>query len=597
MTVNIGITCVGSGIGQSAVNALRLCSDTYRIIEFDANPLAFGGFFCDVFHKTIPNQEVGYVESLIDICCREHIKVIIPGLDDDLVLLSRAKKLFNDHNITVLVSPESVIELCRDKKRLSQEQFSLFPEIVASYSCEEAEEEIEKGRLCFPLIAKPRTGSGSVGVRLVKNLDEFRKISPDYIIQPFILLDASDPDSSFLIEGMGKGDVMQVAEISIQYLISRRGKVMGKMATRNRLKAGVPVEIIPVDIPLIWHSTQRIVEHLMRLGAWGPVNFQGRLLSNGIRIFEINPRFTGLTGLRAKIGFNEVEACLLDYLGASEARIQKALDFNSSHIGVRQVTDVKVSPRIKTYTSEYIEERKMGRSESQGKSILLTGATGYIGQNLLQTLLKDPKIKRVTAVSRTREKAASVLGSIQNEKLEFLFLDEIPVKNFNFGYVDVIVHLGESRTPQGDQALAQSLEFSNSLVMQAASYQVPEFIYASSQAVYGEKTQLVPCCEEDLACPNSPYAMAKWAGEKIVQRLKNSVPYSQVKILRLARIYGKGLGMRWNEMPHKFVDDFWKRKEICVFGGKQMFDLLHIDDVISGIQSVINGKHGQNNLI
>ncbi len=49
MKTNIGITCVGSGIGQSVVDALRICGDSYRLIRFDTNPLAFGGFFCDVF--------------------------------------------------------------------------------------------------------------------------------------------------------------------------------------------------------------------------------------------------------------------------------------------------------------------------------------------------------------------------------------------------------------------------------------------------------------------------------------------------------------------------------------------------------------------
>jgi len=53
--------------------------------------------------------------------------------------------------------------------------------------------------------------------------------------------------------------------------------------------------------------------------------------------------------------------------------------------------------------------------------------------------------------------------------------------------------------------------------------------------------------------------------------------------------------MRWHEMPHKFVADFFHKKEISIKGGKQRFDFIHIKDVISGICCVLKINNNQNN--
>jgi carbamoyl-phosphate synthase large subunit len=43
----------------------------------------------------------------------------------------------------------------------------------------------------------------------------------------------------------------------------------------------------------------------LALGARGPLNIQCRLVDGAVNVFEINPRFSGTTSLRAMVGFNE----------------------------------------------------------------------------------------------------------------------------------------------------------------------------------------------------------------------------------------------------------------------------------------------------
>jgi nucleoside-diphosphate-sugar epimerase/carbamoylphosphate synthase large subunit len=596
MAISIGITCVGSGIGQSIVESLRLRKDSYRIIGFDMNPLAFGGLFCDEFYVTGSNQEPDYIDKIHRTCRSLGIKFIIPALDHELIHFSRKKRIFEKDGIQVIVSSEPVIKLCCDKKKLSQEFSDFLPEVVTTYSADEAHEALYKGRIQFPLIMKPVIGSGSCGIRIIRNKQELEKISQDYILQSFVFTDENDPDASVLKKGVKEDKVIQVAEISVQYIISREGKVLGKMATRNKLKSGVPIEVIPVDIPCIWESTQRIIDRLVPLGVFGPINLQGRLFSDGFHVFEINPRFTGITGLRAKMGFNEVHASVQDYLGADPTGIKKSIIYNPLQIGLRQITDAKCLISDRPDIKDHVDKRRTGYEKYKGKNVMISGATGYLGQNLVRHLIKNQEINRIIAVGRNRKKTESGFGSIHSGKLELLILEECPIQEYNLGHIDTIIHLGNARLPAGAAQMANSLEFTKNLITQAAVYQIPEFVYISSQSVYGEKTHSTPWNENSPASPNSSYGMSKWAGEMLVYGLKDCLPFCRASILRIPRLYGYGYGIRWHEMPHKFIDDFWRKKIIHISKGDQVFEFLHIQDLIAVIRRILNART-QNNVV
>jgi len=51
-------------------------------------------------------------------------------------------------------------------------------------------------------------------------------------------------------------------------------------------------------------------EVALALGARGPLNIQCRLVDRVVYIFEINPRFSGTTSLRAMVGFNEPDVLI-----------------------------------------------------------------------------------------------------------------------------------------------------------------------------------------------------------------------------------------------------------------------------------------------
>ena len=80
----------------------------------------------------------------------------------------------------------------------------------------------------------------------------------------------------------------QVSEISIQIVADFHGEVIGTMISQNKLKNGIPIEIFPLKNESIEHEINKLLPFLKRLGLKGPINFQGRLTDDGLKLFEIN---------------------------------------------------------------------------------------------------------------------------------------------------------------------------------------------------------------------------------------------------------------------------------------------------------------------
>ena len=133
----------------------------------------------------------------------------------------------------------------------------------------------------------------------------------DYVIQPFLFPTDEDPELGAIRAAVAAGRVAQFSEISVQLLYSREGELLGRFASRNRLKGGVPVEIVPIETPEVWSAVDEIASVLADYAPRGPINLQGRITPTGLMFFEMNPRFTGITGNRSQFGFNEV-ALLVD---------------------------------------------------------------------------------------------------------------------------------------------------------------------------------------------------------------------------------------------------------------------------------------------
>ena len=115
----INILFTGAGRRVELIQAFRQASlslgITTKIYGADMCLTAPALAYCDYTRKVCGMSEPQYIYQLINICKKDKIDVLIPTIDNDLLILSRNKELFLELGVRVLVSDSDKIAICRDK--------------------------------------------------------------------------------------------------------------------------------------------------------------------------------------------------------------------------------------------------------------------------------------------------------------------------------------------------------------------------------------------------------------------------------------------------------------------------------------------------
>ena len=237
------------------------------------------------------------------------------------------------------------------------------------------------------------------------------------------------------------------------------------------------------------------------------------------------------------------------------------------------------------------------------KTILITGAAGFIGSHLSERLLQegsriicldnldtfyDPQIKRENLKPLLANNNFTMIeGDIRDLKL----LTDI----FEGNRIDIIVHIAARAgvRPSIKEPLLYydvNVRGTTNLLEMAKNYHVKKFIFASSSSVYGENKK-VPFSEDDnVDFPISPYAATKKAGE-LISFTYHHLYGIPVSCLRFFTVYGPR--QRPEMAIHKFTRLIYEGKSIPVYGdGTSRRDYTYIDDIISGITASVNTELG-----
>lgn len=135
-----------------------------KVFTVDLNPiLAPACHVSDGFKQINRVTDNNYIDNLISLCKEWDIKMVIPTIDTELLVLAQNEKRFSENGIKVVVSSEDFISKCRDK-RIINKFFSKrgidIPKLV------------DKNNPTFPLFIKPYDGSRSVDTFLIKKESE-----------------------------------------------------------------------------------------------------------------------------------------------------------------------------------------------------------------------------------------------------------------------------------------------------------------------------------------------------------------------------------------------------------------------------------------
>ncbi len=230
------------------------------------------------------------------------------------------------------------------------------------------------------------------------------------------------------------------------------------------------------------------------------------------------------------------------------------------------------------------------------KRILITGAAGFIGSNLISSLLQRDDIQVIGLDNfddfySRKQKEKNMSSFISNANFSFI---EGDVRKMNdllaLSEIHVIVHLAAKagvRTSINNPILFQEVNVSGTqnLLELARQRNIKQFVFASSSSVYGIN-QNVPWHEEEKLMPISPYASTKLSCE-MLGHVYSHLYGIRFLALRFFTVYGPA--QRPDLAIHKFFNSISKGQTIPVFGdGSTSRDYTFVNDTVEGIKSAIS---------
>ena len=230
-----------------------------------------------------------YVDVLLDVCSKHNVRLLISLNDLELPILADNKHRFEEIGTIVVVSSPDVIDVCFDKLKTAQfiERIGLKAPMTF-VNLNEAEDAINKGKLHFPVILKPRWGSGSIGIEVVEDIEELRMVYRLLLhkVKKSILATASQGDEYIMIQQLIRG-----REYGLDIMNDLNGNhVAVSIKQKLAMRAGETDKAVTVSDAQLADMGRLIGEQLGHIG-----NLDCDILEeNGAYyVLELNPRFGG----------------------------------------------------------------------------------------------------------------------------------------------------------------------------------------------------------------------------------------------------------------------------------------------------------------
>jgi carbamoyl-phosphate synthase large subunit len=304
----------GASLGTEVAKSLRLAGG-YRILGCDVSPLAFGHYdgACD---RTFLVSRDRYIADLFAICRDQAVQAIIPGGTEPTRLVSDAKEDFRAEGICLAANASPVEALAADKAQCFRELERLgfaVPRTVAIASLADLRD------VPLPCVIKPSVDSGGSSFVFFARSRQEAELYASYLLNDGRSVIAQD----YIPHDLG--------EFTVGVLSEPSGGVLGVIALKRAFPAKLSILAQGRDFlissgvsqghigayPEICATAEKIARGF---GSVGPFNVQGRIDALGRFLpFEINPRFSASTYLRALAGFNEVDHFVRLLIGAPAA--------------------------------------------------------------------------------------------------------------------------------------------------------------------------------------------------------------------------------------------------------------------------------------
>ena len=224
----------------------------------------------------------------------------------------------------------------------------------------------------------------------------------------------------------------------------------------------------------------------------------------------------------------------------------------------------------------------------QGLRVLITGAGGFIGSHLADSLAEGNSLVLVDDFSiGRRQNLAEVEGRPGVSIVEADITDRERMRDL-MDRVDVVFHLAISdlRTSLNHPWMSHDINAGGTLSVCLAARErgVKRLVYVSSSEVYGT-AETVPMSEDHPLRPTTVYGASKLAGELYAQSCQRTYGLPVI-VVRPFNTYGPREpheGMRAEVIP-RFLLELKAGREPVVFGdGRQTRDFTFVEETVTGL--------------
>ena len=245
----------------------------------------------------------------------------------------------------------------------------------------------------------------------------------------------------------------------------------------------------------------------------------------------------------------------------------------------------------------------MNKIDLKGKTILITGAAGFIGSNLVKELFNTVDDIKIIGIDNMNDYYDVSIKEYRLEKINklnknFIFIngdisDKDTIDNlFNEYKPSVVVNLAAqagvrySITNPDAYIKSNLIGFYN--ILEACRHnEVEHLVYASSSSVYGSNKKVPYSTDDKVDNPVSLYAATKKSNELMAHAYSKlyNIPSTG---LRFFTVYGPA--GRPDMAYFGFTNKLLKGETIEIFNyGNCKRDFTYIDDIVEGVKRVMQG--------
>jgi carbamoyl-phosphate synthase large subunit len=243
-----------------------------RSIATSNNRMVPSLYIADRSYMVPDVKDDDYIKEILDICKIEKIDAITTMLDVETLILSENRELFESNGIKVLTPYVDTARLCFDKYLMFEFcQKNNIKTILTFNSYQSFLDAFNEDKIKFPVFVKPNYGRGSLGARIIYNIQDLKK--------------ATESEVNLLIQEYIEGVDID-ADVYVDTISQKAVSIFSKKKLETKI--GGATKTISFKDNNLYNFVEKIVS---KMQFSGPINIDLFYKDGQYFLTEINPRF------------------------------------------------------------------------------------------------------------------------------------------------------------------------------------------------------------------------------------------------------------------------------------------------------------------